>query len=87
MNLDPSEWQLALHDPATNYDIHDHALGCIEHPTEANQDQPLLLLDAVHIETGVRIRITARIPPNVVPHLLGELRLLHDDLRARGAIT
>jgi len=64
MQLTSDDWRLLLTDPATNYYLFDFAVAHIEQTP--GHPKHVVVFDAEHIETKVRMRLTFQIPSHMV---------------------
>jgi hypothetical protein len=79
VDLNPDDWTLVLADPATNYQLHDYA-AAITDPEHEDRAQPVLVLEAEHIETHVHMRLTVRVPTRYVQPLALQFAAMAQDL-------
>lgn len=86
MHLNPDEWQLILANPAVNWQGHDHSAIVLHHDETPTLDRPIIIVDAVHIQTGFSTQLAIHMSPSVITLLTASLIELRDSLVERGSI-
>jgi len=87
MDLTPEEWTFTLADTSLGYHLADYAAGTVTENTEPPRTQPILVIDATHIQLGVTIRLACRVPEILIHSLAGALAAMSAALEQEGAST
>lgn len=79
--MQQEDWQDAIDNPATYYELKDVAVALLGEPDGSSSDsQPYMLIRCRHKETTLNVQFTFQIPKEVIPVLGTVFNVMHSDM-------
>jgi hypothetical protein len=79
--MEQEDWQDAIDNPATYYELKDVAVALLGDPNGlASDSQPYMLIRCRHKETMLSMQFTFQVPKEVIPVLGTVFNVMHSDM-------